>query len=128
MTELYQAGVTEIATGIYSGRGKTKTFQPQAGFSRGDEVVFRASVEDSVGPLSGAVVEIRISGPVTNTITSVPSDNNGIAEAKWKTSAPNRKNGAGGTPMGSYTATVTNVTATGYDWDKIGTAVGFTIK
>jgi len=128
VTELYQAGVTEIATGIYSGRGKTKTFLPQAVFFRGDEVVFSAFVEDAVGPLSGAVVEIGISGPVTTKITSGPSNNNGFAEAKWKTSAPNRKNGAGGTPMGSYTATVTNVTATGYDWDKIGTAVGFTIK
>jgi PKD repeat protein len=112
-----QAGVIKIETWIYSGRGKTKTFWLQAVFSRGDEVVFLAYVEDAVGPLSGAIVEIGISGPVTTTITSGPSNNNGIAEAKWKTSAPNRKNGAGGTPIGSYSATVNNVTASGYAWD-----------
>jgi PKD repeat protein len=128
VTELYQAGVTSLGTGIYSGRGIKKSFHPQEVFSRGDEVVFRASVEDAVGPLSGAVVAIEISGPVTTTITSGPSDNNGIAEAKWKTSAPNRKNGAGGTSTGSYTATVTNVTATGYVWDWIPTTKNIQIN
>jgi PKD repeat protein len=128
VTGLIPAGVTEISTGIYSGRGKAKTFHLMTLFSPGDEVVFRAYVEDGVGPLSGAVVEIGISGPVTTTIISGPSDNNGIAEAKWKTSAPKGKNSAGGTPTGTYTATVTNVTASGHPWDGTGTTTSFTVN
>jgi PKD repeat protein len=120
------AGVTGIATGIYSGRGRAKTFQLQAVFSRGDEVVFRATVEDAVGPLSGAVVEIGISGPEATTLSSGQSDGNGIAEARWKTSAPRGKN-SGSTP-GSYTAAVIDVTASGYTWDGNPSSIVFTIQ
>jgi PKD repeat protein len=120
------AGASLIATGIYSGRGKTKTFLLQAVFSRGDEVVFRASVEDAVGPLSGAVVEIGISGPETTSLTSAPSDINGIAEARWKTSAPRGKNS--GTTLGSYTATVNNMTASGYTWNRNPSYIRFEIR
>ena len=119
------AGVTGIATGVYSGRGKTKTFLPRTDFARGEEVVFRATVKDAAGPLPGAVVEIGISGPESATLTSAPSNGSGIAEARWKTSAPKGSND--GTVPGSYTATVNNVTAAGYAWDDTRTFVEFDI-
>jgi PKD repeat protein len=109
-------GVTMIETGSYTGRGKRKTFQVQdpPDFPQGAEIVFHAYVEDGVGPLPNAVVVIGISGPEATTLTSGPSDSNGIAEAKWKTSAPKRRKE--GTQTGDYTATVTNVTADGQTW------------
>jgi PKD repeat protein len=109
-------GVTMIETGSYTGRGKRKTFQVQdpPDFPQGAEIVFHAYVEDGVGPLPNAVVVIGISGPEATTLTSGPSDSNGITEAKWKTSAPKRRKE--GTQTGDYTATVTNVTADGQTW------------
>jgi hypothetical protein len=40
---------------------------------------------------------------------------------------PNKK-GVGGTTLGTYTATTTNVTATGYTWDGVMTNSTFTIQ
>jgi hypothetical protein len=68
-----------------------------------------------------------ISGPENATVTSEPSDANGIAEASWRTSAP-KKNGSGGTTPGSYTATTSDVTATGYTWDGVATSAGFELN
>ena len=51
-----------------------------------------------------------IGGPEGLTVTACPSDGDGIAEGTWETSAPNKK-GQGGTALGSYGASVANVTA-----------------
>ena len=126
--EQYQAGVTSLKTGIYSRSGKTTIFLQQPDFFQGDEVVISAQVDDSTNGthVSNAVVEIRITGPEPRTLTSGPSNTNGIAEARWKTSAPRRKNS--GTTPGSYTATVNNVTASGYTWDGIPTKTPLTVN
>jgi PKD repeat protein len=126
-----RVGVSEpLAIGRYetSGRGRNKSteFIPTSVFSPGDEVIIRATVTDSGGTVSGAIVVFDISGPESTTITSGPSDSNGIAEARWKTSAPKGKKG--GTQTGEYTATVTNVTADGYVWDEIGTSTTFNVQ
>jgi PKD repeat protein len=124
-----KAGVTDIVTGFYSGRGSAKVFTSDDVFSQGEEVVFQATVVNGTGvPLANAVVIISITGPGGTILTTGPSNSNGVAEAKWKTSAPKGKNSAGGTPTGSYTATVTNVTATGYVWDGITTTRNFQIN
>jgi subtilisin family serine protease len=124
----HMAGVISLVTGIYTRSGKTRNFQAQTVFSQGDEVVIRAKVVDSsnAAPVSNAVVVIGITGPDPTTLTSGPSDGNGFTDARWKTSAPRRKNS--GTTIGSYTAIVNNVTASGYDWDRIQTTTPFTVK
>jgi hypothetical protein len=121
------AGVSILETGIYSGKGKTATFTPQSIFKAGDSIVIRAYVVDkSTGlPLSNASVDISVGG-LSLSPTSA-SDASGIAETTWNTSAPNKR-GQGGTAPGTYTATVTNVTASGYNWDMVRTSVDFTIQ
>jgi hypothetical protein len=66
--------------------------------------------------VEGATVTVGITGPEILTVFSGPSGADGIAEAKWKTSSPNRK-GEGGTAPGDYTATTELVEAAGYTWD-----------
>lgn len=130
VTELYQAGVASLLSGYYSGRGKNKSFQEGNEFSRGDAVVIRAQIDDSNGAhVAAAVVELIIDGPGSSfLLTTAPSNGNGIAEAQWKTSAPKGKGGAGGTQAGSYTASVNNVTASGYEWDGSVITIGFDIQ
>ena len=53
------------------------------------------------------------------TLTTAPSDNNGYAEAAWKTRKPGKKGNPPGTALGTYTATVNGVTAGGYEWDGV---------
>jgi len=90
--------------------------------------VVRAYVQDDQNkPLANATVDINITGPVTVSLITGPSDAAGIAEATWSTSKPNKK-GVGGTPLGTYSATTVNVTADGYTWDGITTATTFTIQ
>ncbi|HSB12936.1 MAG TPA: hypothetical protein VLE22_00675, partial [Bryobacteraceae bacterium] len=60
------------------------------------------------------------------TLTSGPSNSSGVAEGTWQTKAPNKR-GIGGTNPGPYTATVTGVTAAGYQWDGIQVHVDFTL-
>jgi subtilisin-like proprotein convertase family protein len=126
-----------LLTGEYAGKGKNKGFQTTDLFAPGDEVVIHASVIDANGePIANALVDIAIAGFEDHNLTSEPSDNNGIAEAKWKTSAPTRPKGKGkkggtsslATTTGSYTATVTNVDAGGYTWDGIRTNTSFTLQ
>jgi hypothetical protein len=96
-------------------------------FVRGNTVTLRSTVVNgSNSPVSGATVTIAITGPSNTTVTSGASNINGIAYASWKTSAP--KGGNGGTPIGNYTATVTNVTATGATWNAVQTTTGFTLN
>jgi hypothetical protein len=122
------AGVSMIETGIYTGKGKAKTYTPDTTFTAGDAVVIRAYVMDGdTGlPVANATVEITVGGPETVTLNSGPSDGDGLAEATWNTQKPNKR-GQGGTAPVDYTATTTNVTATGYHWDGVTRSTEFTI-
>jgi hypothetical protein len=126
-----QVGVNTLETGKYvtTGRGKNKVteFVETGTFSQGDGVVIRALVKDTSGPIANAVVDIEITGPETHNLNTGPSDNNGVAEAKWQTKKPNKR-GRGGTATGLYTAKVSNVTAGGYTWDGGRTSTTFTIS
>ena len=124
-------GVSDMVVGKYvtsgSGKNKTTTFTPTSIFKRGETVVIRSVVKNSSSvSVANATVQLQMSGPVSTGLTSV-SDSNGLAEAKWTTSSPNKR-GQGGTPLGSYTAVVTNVTAPSYQWDGKGQTVAFTIQ
>jgi hypothetical protein len=122
-------GVDSIATGYYSGKGKTSTFDSQESFAQGDEVVFRATVLDQNGaPIEGATVDFSITGPTTATVSTGTSDAEGIAEGSWKTAT--RKGGTTTCDPGvsCYTATTTSVTATGYEWDGSPTNITFEIQ
>ena len=94
-----------------------------------DSVVIRAYVEDNLSgqPVANATVEITVGGPETVTLNSGPSGADGWAEATWNTQKPNRR-GQGGTTPGNYTASTTNVTATGYHWDGVTTKTTFTMQ
>jgi hypothetical protein len=121
------AGVSAIETGIYSGKGKARTYALQSTFNAGDGVVMRATILDGASglPVAGASVELLITGPETLTLTTGSSDAAGVAEAAWNTKAPGRKNP--GTSLGGYTVEAKNVTATGYYWDGVTTSEIFTI-
>jgi hypothetical protein len=129
-----RVGVNQLETGRYetTGQGKNKTtiFVLTDTLNRGDGVVIRAHVVDaSTGlPVANAAVDIAISGPeIANLTTDPPSDTDGVAEATWQTQSPNKK-GQGGTTPGTYIATVTNVTADGYNWDSVTTSATFTLQ
>ena len=120
-----QAKVATLATGKYVKR--TTNLSPAITFVPGDSIVFRATVTNSSGaPLPNATVRISVAGPQTMTVLTGPSDANGIADGIWKTSAPSRK--SAGTPAGTYTGTVSGVTASGSVWDGTATAVTFRIQ
>jgi hypothetical protein len=124
-----EAGVDQMEAGYWSGKGKNLTWIPSPPnlIPAGETVVVRARVTDADGlPISNATVQIVIGGPETVTLNSNPSDVNGWAEATWQTKAPGRKNP--GTATGNYTASTTNVTASGYNWDGLTTSTTFTIQ
>ncbi len=125
------AGVEQMEAGYWSGKGKSQTWvDASAGpIPAGETVVIRARVVDGVTglPISNATVEVTVGGPESTVLNSNPSGADGWAEASWNTSAPNRK-GQGGTTPGSYTATTTNVTASGYHWDMVTTSTTFSIQ
>ena len=124
-----RVGVNQIETGHYTGKGKNQTFTLTDLFSAGDTVVVRAYVVDTgTGlPVANATVDMTISGPEPDILPlSGPSDNAGMVEVSWATTAPNRK-GQGGTAPGSYSVTVTNVVAAGFNWDGVTTGTSFTI-
>jgi hypothetical protein len=122
------AGVSALETGIYTGKGRTRVFEPQIAFVAGDAVVIRVYVVDGVTglPVADATVDLLITGPESTTLTTGPSDATGMAEASWQTKAPAR-NKPGTTP-GTYTAETKNVTAAGYHWDGVTTAVTFSVQ
>jgi hypothetical protein len=122
------AGVPEdeLVTGFYSGKGNSATFNLASIFAQGDTIVFRVHVVDSnSADVSGAVVEIGITGPEQLTLTTGPSDAAGIAEASWGTKAPKKNNGV--TATGIFAATVINLTSETYNWDGVMTSAGFEI-
>jgi hypothetical protein len=122
------AGVSAMETGIYTGKGKAKTYASQTTFNAGDGVVIRATVLDGVTgvPIADATVDLLITGPESQTLVTGLSDANGMAEATWQTKAPGKRNP--GTSPGAYTLTVKGVTATGYHWDGVTTSTTFTIQ
>ena len=126
------AGVSVMNTGkwVTEGKGpnKTTTFTTTDTFTVGDSVVIRAYVEDNLSgqPVANATVEITVGGPETVTLNSGPSGADGWAEATWNTQKPNKRE-QGGTTPGDYTASTTNVTATGYHWDGVTTHAIFTM-
>jgi hypothetical protein len=128
-----QVGVGTVQAGKLETAGKGKnavtTFVSVSTFAQGDRVVLRSYVGDaSTGqPVTGASVELSLSGPASATVTSGASDASGVADATWNTQAPNKK-GTGGTATGSYTATVTKVTGNGVTWDGVKTATTFTVQ
>jgi hypothetical protein len=122
------AGVSTMETGIYTGKGKDKTYTPQTTFNAGDGVVIRATVVDGVTglPVADATVDLLITGPESLTLVTGPSDAAGMAEVTWQTQAP-RKNNPGTTP-GSYTVQTANVAAAGYHWDGVQTSATYNIQ
>lgn len=122
------AGVDNMLTGIFTGKGGNQVFNAQGVFARGDSVTVRSIVTDSSGnPLPDATVNLAIAGPENITLVSESSDVNGIADTSWNTKAPKR-NGSGGTASGSYTATVTGVTVSGSSWNNVETSTGFSLQ
>jgi hypothetical protein len=126
-----EAGIEEPASGrwITEGKGKnaTRTFVITTEFVQGDEILFQAKiVSDTGSPLSGATFDLGIAGPESTRIISTSSDSTGLAEATWNTQNPNKK-GVGGTAVGSYVATISGLTASGYNWDGLVVQMSFTI-
>jgi hypothetical protein len=126
--------INELGTGTYvtSGRGKNKStaFVVTDAFGAGESVVIRVYVVDATDgrPLANVAVEITVTGPETAIFLTGLSDANGMVEAKWTTSRPKNRVKPG-TPSGTYTATVNNVTADGYAWEGVSTAsTTFTIR
>jgi hypothetical protein len=122
-----------LSTGRYerSGKGKNATtvFVKTSSFTLGDTVTAQATILDETTglPIPNAVVTITISGPESATLSTAPSDTNGIAEASWNTQTPNKK-GNGGTSPGAYRATTSDLAAAGYVWDGVTTSVDFTLQ
>lgn len=126
-TNVMNAGVSLVETGLYQGKGGNVTFNPIQTFTAGDEIFVRAYVvDDSGAPLAGATVDLAISGPESLALTTGQSDANGMAEASWKTSAPRGKQT--GTAAGSYTVSASGITLDGYVWDGVATSATFTIQ
>jgi len=120
-------GVTSLQTGLYSGKGNNVTFALTSTFSAGDELTILAQVADGSGqPVAGATVTVAIAGP-ESAILAGSSDASGEVELSWQTQAPNRQGRAGTTP-GTYSATVSEVAATGYLWDGTQRSTTFTLQ
>ena len=98
-------------------------------FQRGDTVIIRAHVADNDTqlPVGNAEVSIAVTGPESPPFDPATSNSSGVAEWNWQTQAPNKR-GRGGTSLGSYTATVTELTADGYTWDGVGDGTVFTLQ
>jgi hypothetical protein len=123
---------SEIITGKYqttgTKRNRVTTFVPTNTFTQGEAAVFQVKVVDAISsPVANATAEISISGAQSTVVVSGPSNSEGIAEAKWQTSAPSKR-GVGGTQPGPYTGTLTKISASGYLWDGAQTAANFTVS
>jgi hypothetical protein len=126
------ASATDMLTGtvVVTGKGKnqTSTFVAGDAFAAGNDVIIRATIRDASGnPIEGATFTLSLVGAETADLVSAASDANGEADAIWETSSPNKK-GNGGTATGSYTASVTGITASGFEWDGVTTSVTFTLQ
>jgi subtilisin len=122
-----EMGVTDLLTGMYTGRGRNKTFAEMMAFSPGDGIVVRVCVKDEFGNgLANAAANLEITGPETVTLDTGLSDSEGWAEVVWKTTAPKKK--TAGTPPGDYTISLVNVTASDYIWDEVVVTAGIIIE
>jgi hypothetical protein len=124
------AGVASIEAGqwVKTGKGKdaTETWVPMTDFAQGDRITFRGLITDGDGlPLPGANFHLDITGPESHSVSSGSSDAEGYAEATWSTQKPR---GGGGTTVGDYTGTITNVSAAGHSWDEVPTQADFSIS
>ncbi len=122
-----------ISAGKYVNTGTKRspvyTFVDATSFKQGEKVILQIQVSDgNSAPAANATVNVSISigSSQVASLVSGPSNSSGIAEATWQTSAPNRK-GTGGTAAGTYTATVTKVSKTGYEWNQVSTSTSFAI-
>lgn len=124
-------GVASITTGsiIRTGKGKnaTEEYQELTTFSPGDTIIIRMPVYSGGTKVSGASVNLAITGPESVNLTSSASDSNGIAEVSWSTQAPNKK-GNGGTTPGAYSIKVTGISSSNYEWDKVETTASVTLQ
>jgi len=109
-------------------RNRVTTLFATTGFKQGEAVIFQVRVVDAISrlPVANATAEISISGPQSALVVSGLSNSEGIAEAKWQTSAPNKR-GVGGTPTGAYTGALTKISAPGYLWDGVPMTKDFTV-
>jgi hypothetical protein len=119
---------TSLETGrlVTTGKGgnKVTTFEPASSFTQGEIVAVRGRLLDAADqPLSGASFTAAVTGVSTASISSGSADAQGYALATWSTTAPAK--GKPGTPTGTYTATITGVSAGGYTWDGNAVSVSF---
>jgi hypothetical protein len=127
-----KVSVSTIESGkwVTTGKGKNQVteFVATTAFTPGDEIVFNVTVVDAATglPVSGAHVDLAVSGPETTSLSTDPADENGIALVTWVTD-PGKGNQPG-TPTGSYSISVTGVTAAGYDWDGVSTTLAFILQ
>ena len=125
--------VDELQTGQYetTGKGKNKmeVFNSTDFFKAGDVVIIRIYIENSSDdlPVTGAIAQITIDDSDNTILISEPSGSDGVAEARWETSAPKGKK-PGDTLLGTYHATLTNITADGFIWDGNEVGVSFIIE
>jgi hypothetical protein len=91
-------------------------------------VVLRALLVDAATgqPLEGVSATLAVTGPETATVTTGLSTADGVADGTWQTSAPRRNNP--GTAIGTYTATVTDVSGSGWTWDGVPATTTFTLQ
>jgi hypothetical protein len=114
--------VNGLQTGRYetTGKGKNKiqTLVPTDTFTAGDTVVILSYITDTSNgqPVIGATVEIALSDSKNTILVSEPSNSDGVAKAIWETSTPKGKK-RGGTAIGTYLATLINVTADSFIWN-----------
>jgi hypothetical protein len=127
-----QAGASQLETGRYEttgqGRNRVTVFVTTATFAPGDGVVLRAVLVDAATgqPLEGVSATLAITGPETASVSTGLSTTDGVAEGTWQTSAPRRNQP--GTATGTYTATVTDVSGSGWTWDGVPTSTTFSLQ
>ncbi|MDI6854858.1 MAG: S8 family serine peptidase [Deltaproteobacteria bacterium] len=110
-----KVGVDQLLTGKLDRKGN---FAATSNFKLGQTVYLRSHVATSEGTsIAGATVQIAITGPDSTSISSGPTDGTGYVQKPY---APPKK--------GTYTATVTGVTANGYSWDGTQKSTSFTVR
>ncbi len=125
--------VGKLETGYYvetgKGKDKTVTFELGNSFVAGQQVVIKAYVVDvNTGlPVGNATVSVAVTGPESTSLSAASDPTTGVAELVWSTQSPNKR-GQGGTTLGSYTATVDNVSAAGFTWTGNLTSTTFVLQ
>jgi hypothetical protein len=125
------ASVAIYETGRWITEGKARNrypvYQASTVFAAGDEITFKIKVTDESGiGIGGSQASIAITGPEPVNLQASASDGQGLAEVRWTTTRPNKK-GVGGTAPGSYTATITGLSSSEYQWDGTASTVNFSL-